>query len=139
MSHSHIYNYTQLEHKLSFSKSVLQVLTEKQAISKSQIMPVLSIRMNVIYKIMYPNGKIYIGQDRTDSIDYFGSASSDLIAADFTREERRSFSITQDILWKSETVSQSEVTQKEAEFIKLYRSNEPAIGYNQWPKFVRPE
>ena len=67
-------------------------------------MPVLSIRMNVIYKIMYPNGKIYIGQDCTDSINYFDSASSDLIAADFTREERRSFSITRDILWKSETV-----------------------------------
>ena len=39
--------------------------------------------MNVIYKITYPNGKIYVGQDRTDSINYFGSADSDLIAKDF--------------------------------------------------------
>ena len=30
--------------------------------------------MNVIYRITYPNGKIYIGQDRTNSINYFGSA-----------------------------------------------------------------
>ena len=31
--------------------------------------------MKVIYKITCPNGKIYIGQDLTDSINYFGSAS----------------------------------------------------------------
>ena len=42
--------------------------------------------MKVIYKITYPNGKIYISQDLTDSINYFGSASSALIAQDFTRE-----------------------------------------------------
>lgn len=29
--------------------------------------------MKVIYKITYPNGKIYIGKDLTDSINYFGS------------------------------------------------------------------
>jgi hypothetical protein len=28
--------------------------------------------ISVIYKITYPNGKIYIGQDRTNSINYFG-------------------------------------------------------------------
>jgi hypothetical protein len=92
--------------------------------------------MKVIYKITYPNGKIYIGQDRTDSINYFGSASSDLIANDFTREERLSFTITREILWESETASHSEVTQKEIEFIKLHRSNDPAVGYNQWPKLM---
>jgi hypothetical protein len=47
--------------------------------------------MKVIYKITYPNGKIYIGQDLTDSINYFGSASSALIAQDFAREQRRDF------------------------------------------------
>jgi len=95
--------------------------------------------MNVIYRITYPNGKIYIGQDRTDDINYFGSADSKLIAMDFTHEQRRSFTITREILWASETASQSEVSQKEIEFIRLYRSNDPAIGYNQWPKFVGPQ
>jgi hypothetical protein len=42
--------------------------------------------MKVIYKITYPNGKIYVGKDLTDSINYFGSASSALIAKDFTKE-----------------------------------------------------
>ena len=90
--------------------------------------------MKVIYKITYPNGKIYVGKDLTDSINYFGSASSDLIAKDFTREERRDFSIRKEILWEPETASDAEVNRKEVEFIRLYRSNDPQIGYNQWPK-----
>lgn len=91
--------------------------------------------MSVIYRITYPNGKIYIGQDRTDDINYFGSADSALIARDFTREQRRSFTVTREILWESETASQSEVTQQEIELIRRYKSNDPMIGYNQWPKF----
>ena len=91
--------------------------------------------MKVIYKITYPNGKIYVGQDLTDSINYFGSANSELIAKDFTREQRREFTIRKDILWESDSASDSEVTQKELEFIQKLRSNDPVIGYNQWPKF----
>ena len=90
--------------------------------------------MKIIYRITYPNGKIYIGQDRTDDINYFGSADSDLIAADFTREERRSFTVTRDVLWESETASHSEVSRKEVELIREHRSNDPTIGYNRWPK-----
>ena len=91
--------------------------------------------MKVIYKITYPNGKIYIGQDLTDSINYFGSARSELIAKDFTREQRRDFTIRKEILWESESASDTEVTNKEIEFIQEHGSNHPAIGYNQWPKF----
>jgi DNA modification methylase len=91
--------------------------------------------MNIVYRITYPNGKIYIGQDRTNSINYFGSASSELIAKDFTLEQRRSFTITRDILWESETASRSEVTKTEIEFILRYRSNDPSVGYNQTPPF----
>jgi hypothetical protein len=90
--------------------------------------------MKVIYKITYPNGKIYIGQDVTDSINYFGSANSKIIAADFTREQRRDFTIRRELLWESETATNSEVNIKEVEYIKTFRSNVPAIGYNQWPK-----
>jgi hypothetical protein len=89
--------------------------------------------MKIVYKITYPNGKIYIGKDLTDSINYFGSANGRLIEADFTREQRRDFSIRREILWESETASDSEVSAKEVEFITMYRSNDPAIGYNRWP------
>jgi hypothetical protein len=91
--------------------------------------------LKVIYKVTYPNGKIYIGKDLTDSINYFGSADSDLIAADFTRDQRRDFTIRKEILWESETASDSEVNLKEAQFIRDMKSNDPAIGYNRWPKF----
>ena len=33
----------------------------------------------VIYKITYPNGKIYVGMDLTDTIDYLGSGDRSLI------------------------------------------------------------
>ena len=91
--------------------------------------------MKVIYKITYAKGKIYIGQDRTDSINYFGSADSTLIAKDFTREQRWTFTIRRDILWESDTASDAEVSQKEVELIRAHRANDPAVGYNQWPKF----
>jgi len=87
----------------------------------------------VIYKITYPNGKIYIGKDLTDSINYFGSADSRTIEKDFTREERRDFTIRKEILWESETASDKEVNIKEVEYINVFRSNDPSIGYNQWP------
>lgn len=91
--------------------------------------------MKIIYKITYPNGKIYIGQDRTDDIRYFGSPDIKIIEKDFTREQRRDFTLRRVILWESDVASDAEVTQKELEFIRLYKSNDPSIGYNQRPKF----
>jgi hypothetical protein len=93
------------------------------------------MKIKVIYKITYPNGKIYIGQDITDNINYFGSADAKLIEADFSREERRNFVIRKEILWESEDAQQSEVNKKELEFILMFRSNDPEVGYNRRPKF----
>lgn len=91
-------------------------------------------KFKVIYKITYPNGKIYIGKDLTDDINYFGSASCELISKDFTREQRRDFTIRRQILWESDGATDKEVNQKEIEFIKMLRSNDPSVGYNQLPK-----
>lgn len=88
----------------------------------------------MIYKITYPNGKIYVGQDRSDSINYFGSASSESIAKDFTREQMRDFTIRKEILWESDTTTLAELTAKQLGFILTLRSNDPAIGYNRWPR-----
>lgn len=92
--------------------------------------------MKVIYRITYPNGKIYIGQDVTDSINYFGSASSALIAKDSTREQRYSFTITREILWESEDATKEEVDELERRAIVELRANDPSVGYNRWPKFI---
>jgi len=91
--------------------------------------------MKVIYKITYPNGKIYVGKDLTNSINYFGSASSALIEKDFNKEQRRNFMIKKEILWESETATDKEVNRMEVSLIKEFKSNDPKIGYNQWPKF----
>lgn len=69
--------------------------------------------MKVIYKITYPNGKIYIGKDMTDSITYFGSADKRLIEKDFTREQRRDFVVRREIIWESEDASDEEVSRRE--------------------------
>ena len=91
--------------------------------------------MKVIYKITYPNGKIYVGQDITDDINYFGSANSTLIAQDFTREQRQDFTIRKEILWESETASNLEITERENEFIIATGANNPIVGYNRHPPF----
>lgn len=93
--------------------------------------------MSVIYKITYPNGKIYVGQDRTDSIAYFGSPNSGLIQKDFTPEESRVFTVTKEILWESSNATLEEINQKEIEFILSLQSNDPTIGYNRFPKYKK--
>ena len=95
----------------------------------------MSQAMKIIYKITYPNGKIYVGMDLTDSINYFGSADSKVIEKDFSRQQRQDFTIRKEILWESETASDAEVRTKEVEYIRFLKSNDPTIGYNQWPKF----
>jgi len=42
--------------------------------------------------------------------------------------------ICKEIIWESETATDTEVNQKEIEFIHYFKSNNPTIGYNQWPK-----
>lgn len=96
--------------------------------------PMQSVKITkIVYKIIYPNGKIYIGKDLTNSINYFGSANSSLIARDFTDDQRIRFSMTREILWQSSDASNSEVSRVEVSFIRKFRSNDPEIGYNRWP------
>ncbi|ASO20097.1 hypothetical protein FHR81_000220 [Actinoalloteichus hoggarensis] len=87
----------------------------------------------IVYKTTFPNGKIYVGSDRTDDIRYLGSVDKDLVARDFTREERRAFVVRRQILWESDTATDSEMRAQENLFIRELRSNEPAIGYNRTP------
>jgi hypothetical protein len=92
--------------------------------------------MKVIYKITYPNGKIYIGQDLTDTINYFGSANSKLIERDFTREQRQDFTIRKEILLEfPDTTDNREVFRHEVALIIEHGSNDPSKGYNRNPKF----
>jgi hypothetical protein len=91
-------------------------------------------RSKVIYKITWPNGKIYVGKDLTGTVSYFGSVDHRLIEKDFTPEQCRDLTVRKEILWQSEIASDHEVNAKEVEFIRLLKANDPAIGYNRWPK-----
>ncbi len=87
----------------------------------------------VIYKITYPNGKIYIGKDLTNSLTYFGSVNSELVAKDFSEDQMRDFSVRKQIIFESENAE--EINKIESQLIVEYGANNPEIGYNKWPKF----
>jgi hypothetical protein len=87
-------------------------------------------RMPTIYRITYPNGKIYVGSDTTDDLVYFGSVHTETVAADFTLSEQASFTITKDVLWMG-CCSRSELVRRENEWIRSLRANDPAVGYNR--------
>ncbi len=92
--------------------------------------------MKVIYKITYPNGKIYIGQDLPETLNYFGSADSRLIEQDYTREQRQDFTIRKEILLEfPDSTDNSEIYRHEIALIVEYGSNDPSKGYNRAPKF----
>ena len=93
--------------------------------------------MKVVYKITYPNGKIYIGKDNVGSFRYFGSPDMEIINEDFLKmpeELQNDYSVRKQILFKSEDASEKELSEKEVFFIRKYNSNDPSIGYNRWPK-----
>ena len=93
--------------------------------------------MKQVYLLTYPTGKIYIGKDSIGSARYMGSPDPELVNADFqtlTDEQRRDYTIRKQILWESETATEAELSAKEVEMIRKYRSNDPRIGYNRWPK-----
>lgn len=93
------------------------------------------MQKKVVYKITYPNGKIYIGKDLTNTLNYMASANSRLIAADFPQEQMVDFTIRKQILWESFTADIKEINKVKVELIRKHQSNNPEIGYNVWPKF----
>jgi putative N-acetylmannosamine-6-phosphate epimerase len=92
------------------------------------------IRVGQIYKITYPNGKIYIGQDRTDDVNYFGSAHSETIRADFTKKQRRDMTIRKQIIVERRNTTVQTLNALERAAIEKWNSADPAVGYNRSPR-----
>lgn len=92
-------------------------------------------RRKVVFKITYPNGKIYVGKDLTNNIRYFGSPNTKLISSDFSWCDRMDFRIRRELLWWSDDATDGEVSAKEVEYIRKLRANHPDVGYNRWPKY----
>lgn len=90
--------------------------------------------------LTYPTGKIYIGKDELGSFRYFGSPNIDVVNEDFMRlpEERRlDYTVRKQILWQSSEATNAELAEKEVEFIRQYKANDPDIGYNRWPRLEK--
>ena len=92
-------------------------------------------RRKQVYKITYPNGKIYVGMDLTGSMLYFGSPSAAARIASDHEANRLDFTFTlrKEILWESETATDAEVRAMEIKLIRETGANNPAIGYNLTP------
>jgi|SRR5271154_5350153 len=96
-------------------------------------------RRKQVYKVTYPNGKIYVGMDLTGAISYFGSPSAkERIATDLA-EHRLDLTLRKEILWESETASDAEVRAMERQFIRETRANNPAVGYNLTPRWAESQ
>jgi hypothetical protein len=92
--------------------------------------------VKVIYKITYPNRKIYVGKDSTgDNLRYFGSPDREYLEKDFPWEKQQDITLRKEILFSSNDISEAELSKKEIELIEELGSNNPERGYNILPKF----
>tara|TARA_R110000823_G_scaffold315599_2_gene448583 strand:- start:88 stop:369 length:282 start_codon:yes stop_codon:yes gene_type:complete len=88
--------------------------------------------------VTYPTGKIYIGKDMYGNSRYFGSPNPGAINEDFEKlpdAVRKDYTVRKQILWESTECGDAELSAKEVEYIRKYESNNPKVGYNQWPLF----
>ena len=94
-------------------------------------------RRKQVYRITYPNGKIYVGMDLTGSMLYFGSPSAAArIASDHAVNRLDlTFTLRKEILWESETATDAEVRAMEIKMIRELGANNPEIGYNLTPRW----
>lgn len=94
-------------------------------------------RRKQVYKITYPNGKIYVGMDLIGNCSYFGSPSQR--AKERINEElaecRMDITVRKEILWESETATDEEARMVEIRFIRETGANNPAVGYNLTPRW----
>jgi hypothetical protein len=91
--------------------------------------------IRTVYKVTFPNSKIYIGSTINNRICYFGNAACHLLERDFTPEELSDFTIRKEILWQSKTAATGHVRIIEERLILAYRSNDFSVGYNQRPVY----
>jgi len=101
------------------------------------------VKRKYVYKITYPNGKIYVGCDLlgVGSLTYLGSpgaAAKERIAAE-NEAHRLDFTVRKEILWESETATDVELRAMEIKLIRETGANDPAVGYNRSPRFRRGE
>lgn len=95
-----------------------------------------------VYKLTYPNGKVYIGSDvlGIGNLTYFGSPSAAAKSRINAENDayRLDFIVRKEIVWESETATDAEVRAMEVKLIRDQRANDPDIGYNLTPRWRPP-
>lgn len=93
-----------------------------------------------VFKITFPNGKIYIGSDaateaKIDFFRYFGSprkARSEMLnELGKYITELSPYTIQKEILYAQENIKVGDVLKIEQQFIKSFNARNPSIGYNR--------
>ena len=93
-----------------------------------------------VFKITFPNGKIYVGSDtastaRLDYFKYFGSPqkakSKMLNEMGEYLDGTRTYSLKKEILHAEENVRVGDILQIEQKFIKVLNAKDPRVGYNR--------
>lgn len=98
------------------------------------------ISWGCVYKVKFPNGKIYVGSDtamtaRIDFFKYFGSPvkAKEEMAIEMSEyiEGKKAYVVKKEILHAEENVRVGDVLQIEQQFIKALNAKDPKIGYKK--------
>ena len=84
----------------------------------------------VVFKLTFPNGKIFVGSDLQDRVTYFGNVDPELVARDMTPRQRNDVVLRREVIWESDTATAEEVATVEAAYIRALGADDPAMGYN---------
>jgi len=93
-----------------------------------------------VFKITFPNGKIYIGSDtaRTARLDFFKYFGTPIKAKEEMLHElgeylstEKPYNVKKEILHAQENVRVGDILKTEQKFIKSLNSKNPSIGYNR--------
>lgn len=86
--------------------------------------------MSQVFRVTFPNGKIFIGYDMIGQICYFGGFDSARIQEELKPFKYSKVSLQKELLWESETATEDEVLKTNERYVSIFRSNDPDIGYN---------
>lgn len=93
-----------------------------------------------IYKTTFINGKIYIGQNSENNLEindpfYMGSFDNHTVYEDLKNKSNWNCQIpyytTRKVIWESNETTCNELSKKEIELIKEFKSYLPEVGYNR--------
>jgi hypothetical protein len=96
------------------------------------------ISYGYVYKITFPNGKIYIGADygrnaSLDVISYFGSYQNKRAVLDDhleLLEATKTFTVKKELIFEAKDCTPASIRLKETELIRSHHATDPSIGYN---------